>query len=130
MSDNVRRLTTDDERERLRVAKDLGGLCAVCGRTLGERERVYIRRVVIGTRLFGDPRGSGSSVFAESPVGAECAPPGLVTGDGGRDPAPCVGCGRHVSHAVRRPRRGRVACSLLCRRSAATMSRTRWAAGS
>ncbi len=128
MSDDVRRMTTDEEREQLRMAKELGGLCAVCGRTLGEGERVYIRRVAIGTRLFGDPSRPGTSVFAEAPVGAECAPPDLVAEGSECNPMPCVGCGRHVIHAVKHPRRRQVACSLRCRRSAGGASWARRAA--
>ncbi len=48
MSDDVRRLTTEEQRERLHLARQRGGLCAACGRVLSDGEPVYVERFVIG----------------------------------------------------------------------------------
>jgi hypothetical protein len=107
MSDDPRRLTTEDERERLYAARYSGGLCSVCGRILDGDEPVYWERVNVGT-------AGGYTNHPHAPVGGECVLPGFLEEMEGRTPEPCAGCGRPVYY--RGPRRGRhlALCSKRC----------------
>ena len=66
MSDDQRRLTTEEQRTLLHAARNRGGLCAACGRTLSTDEPVYIERVMIREVV-------GSEITLQAPLGVECA---------------------------------------------------------
>ena len=83
MSDDVRRVTTEEQRERLYTAKRLGEHCAACGRPLGVDEPSYVELFMVTRR-----------VPAEAPVGAECASTAFLEELGWRAPERCIGCGR------------------------------------
>ena len=107
MSGNPRYLKTEEQRERLHIARRHGGMCAGCGRVLGGSETVYIEQFEIG------PEGS-LGVVAWAAVGVECASPGLVEEMKGREPERCAGCNRGVYYRVTRARRTRALCSRVC----------------
>jgi hypothetical protein len=48
MSDDPRRLTTEEQRERLYAARYRGSMCAACGRTLDPGEPVYWEQFTVG----------------------------------------------------------------------------------
>ena len=82
-----RRLATDEERERLYAAKNRGGCCAACGRTLVADEPVYFERFVFWQ--VGPTR-----LTTQAPVGRECASPEALARTTGQEPERCAGCGR------------------------------------
>jgi hypothetical protein len=110
----VRRLTTDEQRERLQRAKTSRGLCAACGRALGDDEPVYIERVVVGTKRFAGSRARYHTTYVQAPVGIECASPEFLSELGGREPERCAGCGRGVFYRKARGNRHRALCSRYC----------------
>ena len=112
----MRRLTTDEQRERFYAAKDRGGLCAACGRPLGADEPVYIERVVVDRKLLAAPgaRWSHRSAYRDAPLGEECASPEFLARTQGQTPEPCEHCGRPVYYDVARARRLRTLCSMRC----------------
>jgi hypothetical protein len=116
MSDDPRRLTTDEQRERAQIARRRGGLCAWCGRTLAEDEAVYVERVKVNWKPYtgASTRRSRGTVHWDLPVGAECASPGFLRRVAAREPERCAACGRPMHYAVIRATRRRATCSGLC----------------
>ena len=118
MSDEVRRLMTEEQRERLYLARRRGGMCAACGRALGADETVYIEQF----------EGPGSWVTA--PVGIECASPELLEQTKGQQPERCAGCGRGVYYRMASSRRQQTLCSRYCvTRAVATKRSARFKEG-
>ena len=103
MSNEVRRLMTEEQRQRLFLARRRGGLCAACGRVLSDKEAVYIEQ-------FRDDRG----ILVTAPVGVECASPAFLDDTQGQEPERCAGCGRGVYYRVANTRRARALCSRYC----------------
>ena len=116
MSDDPRRLTTEDERERLYAARHRGGLCALCGRTLGEGEPVFWEQFTIG-------RLGGLTHHPQAPVGTECASRWLLEEKADEQPDPCAGCGRPVHYAAASTKRRWAVCSHRCQVRAAAAAR-------
>ncbi len=110
MSDDARRLLTEEERARIRAARERGGMCARCGRALPAREPVWIEHVVVGVKA-GTRR---APISWRVPVGIECAAPDFRAEAEGRQPEPCLGCGRGVYHRVASPCRYLPLCSRAC----------------
>ena len=50
-----RQVTTAEGRERFNAARTDGGLCAACGRALGDDEPVYIGQVVLDLNALAPP---------------------------------------------------------------------------
>jgi len=125
MSHEVRRLTTEEERERLYAARRSGGLCSACGRVLSQDEPVYIERFVVGTRRLLGTDMSSYELHAWAPVGAECASSAFLAQMYGRDPERCAGCGRGVYYRLTRSKRHRAHCSRRCSRRTQTTRRSR-----
>jgi hypothetical protein len=118
MSGDPRRLTTEEERERLHAARNNGGRCAACGKVLGPDEPVYWEHFVVG-------KVGGIIQHPKAPVGAECAPPWFLEEMEQEQPEPCAGCGRPVYYAVTRAGRTRAACSRRCQLRASVAGRKR-----
>jgi len=114
VSDDPRRLTTFERRDRLETARRLGGLCGTCGRALAEDEPVYVEQVEIGMRRRVGPYTYPFTVTMLAPLGAECASPDFLKEMEGRQPDPCAGCGRPVYYRTVRPNRHRTLCSRRC----------------
>ena len=116
MSDDVRRLTTDAERERFAVARQRGGLCAACGRVLADDEPVYIGQIVLERKPLATPGAwrPQRSAYRDAPLGRECASPAFVARTAGREPEPCEHCGRPVYYEIERAGRRRTVCSRRC----------------
>jgi hypothetical protein len=70
MSDDRRRLETEEQAERFFRARRRGGECAACGRGLGEVEPVYIERF-LDAREHWRNRARGPV----GPVGRVCLRP-------------------------------------------------------
>jgi hypothetical protein len=102
VSHDLRRLTTEEQRERFHMARRQGGQCVACGRALGADETVYIERF----------EGLGS--WATAPVGVECASPGFIDEREGQAPERCAGCGRGVYYRASNVRRRQALCSRAC----------------
>ena len=113
MSEDARRALTEEERARAQAAKTRGGLCGRCGRALAEGETVWIERVPVGR-----PYGRRPAVWWV-PVGGECASPAFRAEVEGREPAPCVGCGRGLFYRRADSRRRAAVCSRRCGQRAA-----------
>jgi hypothetical protein len=116
MSDDPRRLTTDEARERFHAAVVRGGLCAGCGRGLGTDDAVYIEPIAIALKPLTAP-GAGWSretVRRDAPLGWECTSPAFLARVAGREPERCAGCGRPVYYAKERAARHRATCSRRC----------------
>ena len=111
MSEDVRRVTTDEQRAWCYGARDRGGLCAACGRTLAPGEPVYVERFVVG-------QAGSLLVGMQASVGRECASAVFLEEMEGQETARCAGCGRPVYHRAPRPTRSRVICSKPCGRRA------------
>jgi hypothetical protein len=110
------RLTTDEARERFAAAGDRGGLCAVCGRTLGAEEPVYIAQVLVQRKPL-PAAGTGWSthpVLRDAPLGRECVAPALLARLERQEPDPCVRCGRPVYYEIDRAGRQQAMCSKRC----------------
>ncbi len=112
----IRHLTTDEQRERFAAARDRGGLCAACGRTLGSDEAVYIERVVLERKsLAGDGAGwKRPMTLRDAPLGEECVSRGFLALARERPPERCEGCERPVYYAAERAGRRWVVCSKRC----------------
>jgi hypothetical protein len=89
VSDDARRPTTEEERDRLQAAKARGETCAGCGRALAQGEAVWIERFTV-TGVYGGARPW------LGPVGEECAAPQTVRDTSGAEPERCLTCGRGV----------------------------------
>ena len=107
MSDALRQLTTEEQRERFHMARRRGGQCVGCGRALGANETVYIERFEIGPT-------AGYGVIARAAVGVECASSAFVDEMEGQVPERCAGCGRGVYYRASRVRRRQALCSRAC----------------
>jgi hypothetical protein len=107
VSDDVRRVTTEAQRERFHLARRRGGQCVACGRALSADETVYIERFEVGPVA-----GRGTTALAA--VGVECASPGFVDEMQGREPERCAGCGRGVYYRRPSTRRRQALCSRAC----------------
>ena len=110
MTDDARRVLTEEEKAVAQAARARGGMCALCGRALGADEPVWIERV--------DAYGGGGAYW-RGPVGRECASPAFVSETEGTMPVPCAGCGRGVYARYAHPRSRAVTCSRRCRSRAA-----------
>jgi hypothetical protein len=116
MSDDPRHLTTDEQRERFAAAKERGGLCAGCGRILGEREPVYIEQVAIERKALaaGGAGWGKATTYRDAPLCEGCTSATFLSRARGRPPEACVGCGRPVYYAKLRAGRQRASCSHRC----------------
>ena len=124
MSDDPRRLGTQEAVDRLHQARRRGGECATCGRVLGADEPVYWEPVVVD--IDRSDLGLGYYTAApEAPLGKECASPASLVEVAGCEPGRCAECGRGVYYRVARRRRHRVACCFLCRDRAGSAERAR-----
>jgi hypothetical protein len=103
VDDAVRHVTTDEQREWLYAARQRGGRCAGCGRTLAVDDVVYVEPFLIE----GAARVPGA-------VGPECASPAALRDTQGREPERCDGCGRPMHYLVTSRRRQRAICSRRC----------------
>ena len=116
MSDDARRsndtvadVGDDAERRRalIHAARARGDTCAGCGRALAAGEPVWWAAFAV--------RGLyGRRTRRRAPVGRECAPPELVRATEGREPEPCLGCGRAIRYGVTSSRRRLAICSKRC----------------
>ena len=123
MTDDARRPLSEDERARIHAARRDGGMCTACGRPRAEGEAVWMDRVVV--------RGEyGDVAHWRVPVGAECVSPEFRRETEGKEPEPCVGCGRGVYYQAAPGRQRRALCSRVCGRAGTTppSSRRRWGA--
>ena len=114
MAEPARWARTRDQIDLLHAARSRGGLCAACGRELGDGEVVYVERFAVGVKRPTWAGGAGHQAFAFAPVGVECASPELLARTEGHDPDPCAWCGRLVFYRVAPPTRGRATCSRRC----------------
>ena len=109
MSDDARRVLTEEERVLVRIAKAYGLVCGSCGRPLAEGETVWIQRLGIG------PTSSGrGAIYWRAPVCAACASPAFRAETAGAEPERCAGCGRGVYYGVGARRRRLALCSRTC----------------
>jgi hypothetical protein len=100
---------TEEERARIHVARNRGGLCAACGRELVEGETIWMERIAV--------RGEyGDVSYWHVPVGNECVAPETVQETCKMEPERCAGCGRGVYYRTSRGRRQRALCSRACGR--------------
>ena len=116
MSDDPRRLVTEEQRERLYAARYRGGLCAACGRVLVEGEPVYIDQVLVDRKPLAAP-GAGwtrATGLREAPLGEECASPAFLARTRERPPERCEWCERPMYYATQRAGRRRALCSKRC----------------
>jgi len=116
MSDDVRRVRTEEQREQFHLARKQGGQCVACGKALGADENVYVERFRIGPM-------DGWTGYATAAVGAECASPAFLDATQAREPERCAGCGRGVYYRSSVPRRQRAICSRSCIRRAVVARR-------
>jgi hypothetical protein len=107
VSDDVRRITTEEQRERFYLARKQGGQCVACSRALGADETVYVERFEAGPL-------AGRLVYATAPVGAECVSPWFLDEMEGQEPERCAGCGRGVYYRRPSARRHQALCSRVC----------------
>ncbi len=113
MTDDARRVLTEEELGRVQAAKRDAGMCAGCGRALVGGETVWMER--LATRLIGWRRRS--PILNQAPVGAECASAMFLAATEGVEPERCVTCGRGVYYqTVPGRRRQRATCSRMCER--------------
>ena len=127
MSDDMRRLTTDEQRARLYAARNSGGLCTACGRLLDDGEPVYIEYVAIDRKPLAaaGAQWRQTTAYRDVPLGAECASPGFLARMVGQGPERCEHCGRPVYYDAEREGRYRVACSKRCSTRARRAARGR-----
>ncbi len=109
MTDDARRVLTDEERVRAQLARVYGLVCGACGRALVEDETVWIERIGVGPTYSG--RGA---IYWRAPVCAACASPAFRAATEATEPERCAGCGRGVYYQVRHPRRRLALCSKRC----------------
>jgi hypothetical protein len=118
---NRRRLTTDDQRQWLARAKEYGGLCAACGRTLDDGETVYLEPVEVELKVSSS--WSRRTANRDAPLGAECAARDFVERAARSVIDPCEECGRPVFYAIERTVRAHTFCSKRCRGLTQTKAR-------
>ena len=109
MTDDARRVLTEEERARVRLARPYGLVCGSCGAPLAEGEPVWIQRLGVGPTSGG--RGA---IYWRAPVCESCAAPSFRAQTEGADPEPCAACGRGVYYQSTHPRRRFVLCSKRC----------------
>jgi hypothetical protein len=109
-----RRLTTDDQRQWLFRAKQHGGLCAACGRSLRDDEAVYLELVEVELKVSSSWSWKTATAKRDAPLGEECASQELVERASRASIDPCEGCGRPVFHGVDHAGRRHTACSKRC----------------
>ena len=114
MRDEARRPVTEEQRERLHVARALGDRCGLCGRTLDAAEAVYFEQFVVSMRRPAGRSAFLSPVYMRAPVGVECTSPEFRMETEGREPEPCARCGRPVYYQTARSNRLRALCSRRC----------------
>ena len=85
MSLHVHDLTTDEQREQLYAARQRGGVCAACGRTLTDGEPIYWEWFILDR-----------TAYEAGPVGAECASPEVLQEADDQEAVHCTGCGRRI----------------------------------
>ncbi len=124
MSDDPRRVETQEALDRLHLARKRGGLCAACGKALHPREPVYWERVVVDIDRSAIGLRHYTTAF-EAPVATECVSAAFRTAMSGQPAEPCAGCGRGVYYRVPNPRRRRAACCQRCRVRAQAAERAR-----
>ena len=126
MGGDARRVATAEQRERFNAARTAGGLCAACGRSLGDDEPVYIEQMMVDLNSLAAPGGrwSRNVVRRDAPLGRECASPAFVARTAGRTPEACAGCGRPMYYAKDRTARRRAICSRDCRNRADAAARS------
>jgi len=109
VSDDARRVLTEEEQALARIAKAYGLTCGSCGKPLAEGETVWIQRLGVG------PTYSGRGVTSwRAPVCGACAAPAFRAETEGAEPERCAGCGRGVHYGAG-ARRSRLAlCSRTC----------------
>jgi hypothetical protein len=107
------RITTDEQRTWLSIARERGGLCAGCGRALGRDEPIYIERVAVERKpLTGaGARWSQQAVYRDAPLGVECTSATFLAETQKHPPEVCGGCGRPVYYEVGRWGRQSASCS-------------------
>ena len=109
MSDNARRVLSDEGRVRARLARAYGLVCGACGTPLAEGETVWVQRLGVGPYHSG--RGA---IYWRAPVCAACASPAFRAEMEGTEPERCGSCGRGVYYQTgHRPRRV-ARCSKRC----------------
>ena len=114
MSDDPCRLTTDEQRERLELARKYGILCGNCGRPLGAGEPVFWERFFIRAHRLRLPDARTYDVRVWGPVGFECASRAFLQQAVGREPERCRACGRGVYYRSGSARRRHALCSKRC----------------
>jgi hypothetical protein len=107
LSEDVRHLTTEEERARLYAARSRGGICSICGRALRAGEPVYWERFTVG-------KIGGYTTYPQAPVGAECVSQWILEEKEHEAPAPCAGCARPVYYSLASAARRRAVCSARC----------------
>ena len=114
---------TDQQIDRMHMARRVGGFCTWCGRQLNDGETVYIDQFLTGERRLRPDGLVAYRSIANAPVGAECASPELLEEIAGQAPERCAGCGRGVYYRVVRAIRRRALCSRRCMALAAKVGR-------
>ena len=109
MTDDARRVLTEEERALARIARAYGLVCGSCGKALAKGETVWMQRLGVGPTYSG--RGV---IYWRAPVCGACASPAFRADTEGAQPEPCADCGRGVYYGSR-TRRSRLAlCSRTC----------------
>ena len=107
---------TEQQVALMHGARENGGLCAWCGRALGNEETVYVERFLVGDARPGQRNRGAHHSVAWAPVGAECASRDLLEQSSGREPDRCSACGRGVVEHTRRAVQKDTSCSRRCAR--------------
>ena len=114
MPETDRWARTEEQIERMQMARHLGDMCGWCGRELAEGETVYIEQFHVGTKRVRLHGAILHRAIAFAPVGRECASPELLQATASYEPEPCVQCGRDVVYRQSRANRRRATCSRRC----------------
>ena len=89
MTGDGRRVLSDEERVRARLARAYGVVCGACGKPLAEGETVWVQRLGVGPYHSG--RGA---IYGRAPVCAAYASPAFRAEMEGTEPKGCGSCGR------------------------------------
>ena len=109
MTDDARRVLTEEEKALARIAKAYGLVCGSCAKPLAEGETVWMQRLGVGPTYSG--RGA---IYWRAPVCDACASPAFRAATEETEPGRCAGCGRGVYYQADRRRRGLALCSRTC----------------
>ena len=109
MSDDARRVLSEEERARAQAARQRGETCGACGRALGDGEPVWMERVEVGPAY----RGCGA-IYWSTPVCGACASPAFRAATEGTAPERCAVCGRGVHYRSGAHSRRLALCSKRC----------------